>query len=688
MGSHHFHTGKRLKWDGKVWEITRTFPDKTQFNLTGSETGETKTVSYKELVDALFTGVLAFAEESLPAPHKKPPVFRYRYRDLRDAPQRIQTLVRFRVWVIEPLLDLPDRSLVDVEARVNEVRQLLKSGERLPKEIKGLSNPQFSVASVYRWIAVYDESDRDRRALVDNSEKRGGGTRLEKVVNDIVMEAISQLYLTRTPDVPFDIWGEIRLRVQEYNEANATDYAAPSLRTIHRRIETLETQRVARAHQGDKATRRSRKQYRQMNYPTRPLAVMEIDDTTIDLVVIDDEWLIPLGRSTLSVALDQSTRYPLGYYNGFEPSSYLTAMECLYHAICPKGDVKSLYGTQNDWLAYGVPETLVVDNARHFTGNDLEQSAYDLGTELVFAPAACPEFKGSVERFFRTANEGIVHRIPGTTFSNILKRGDYNSKEQACITLSDFNRILHLFFVDYYAERYHRGLDDIPARCWEDALSEGFQPRLPANLEDPTILLGRVAHRKLHAYGIEIHNLYYNCDNLLLVREHVKLAQRTGWKQPPGIKPDHVRIKYHPGDLSHIYVYDPIDKHYIKVPAKAQNYTAKLSLWQHRIIRRQSQLRFQSTNVEALARTKRKIREVIEESKQGAKLAARARVARYKSGGRSATHQKNRVEPKQETITVVEPKVGTQSRPSQPEQSFDLGSMDLTGWETGDDLPR
>jgi putative transposase len=62
-----------------------------------------------------------------------------------------------------------------------------------------------------------------------------------------------------------------------------------------------------------------------------------------------------LGRLTLTYCLDTATRYPLGYYLGFEPPSYLTAMECLHHAIRPKEDVRQLHGAAHAWLAYGIP---------------------------------------------------------------------------------------------------------------------------------------------------------------------------------------------------------------------------------------------------------------------------------------------------------------------------------------------
>lgn len=685
MAAYNFYTGVRFQWEGKLWEIVRTFPDNRQYNLETSETGETKTVSYQELVDALFAGSLSFIQEAVQK-NRKEVVIRYKYTDLRDAPLRLQLAVKFRVWVIEPLLDLPKRSAADIKARAQEVTELARKPGGLPAELRKLpaSQRKCSQSSIYRWIKIYLERNRDRRALIDDSEKRGGGARLKEEVNTILMETIDHLYMCRTPENVSAIWLELNLRIKEYNEANKVDFKTPSVRTVNRRIHDIDSQEVIIVHQGKRVAQQYSRQYRQTLYPTRPLSVVEIDDTKLDLIVLDENTLIPIGRPTLVYCLDRATRYPLGFYLGFEPSSYLTAMECLYHVIHPKIDTRAVYGTQNEWLAYGIPDNLIVDNAFQYTGSDLEENAYDLGIAIVYAPARYPQFKAGVERFFRTSNQALVHTVPGTTFSNILKRGDYESKKLACVTLSDFNRILHRYLVDIYAQTHHNGLDGVPAQAWQDALGDGFFPRLPANLAEPTILLGRVKYRKPQSSGISIHSLFYNCSELGIVREHIKMAERKGVATAPGQKSGMVKVKYHPSDLSCIYVFDPIDKTYIKVPAKAGEYTKDLSLWQHEIIRRQSQIRRKSVNVEALARTKREIREEIEQSKALTKLTSQMRIARYESGGRSVNQLKTKETLKEQLLANSYSERGRSSIVF----SLDVDVLDSEGFEVSDDLPR
>ena len=134
--------------------------------------------------------------------------------------------------------------------------------------------------------------------------------------------------------------------------------------------------------------------------------------------MIDDRDNLPLGRLTLTHCLDTATRYPLGYYLGFEPPSYLTVMECLHHAIRPKDDVRKQYGTEHEWLAYGIPATLVIDNGKEFIGRDLEDACLLLGIVLQYTPVRTPQFKAGVERMFGSLNTMFFHALPGTTFSN------------------------------------------------------------------------------------------------------------------------------------------------------------------------------------------------------------------------------------------------------------------------------
>jgi len=240
----------------------------------------------------------------------------------------------------------------------------------------------------------------------------------------------------------------------------------------------------------------------------------------------------------------------------------------------------------------------VIDNGREFIGPSLRDACLLLGTTLQRTPVKSPHFKGTIERALGSANTMLLHTLPGTTFSNTQSRGDYDAEKQACVYLSEIDRILTLFFVDIHAERYHRGLHGVPARRWEAAVRSGFIPRVPSSADELRLLLGRVDHRTIHHYGIEFENLIYNSPELVALRTRLRGAR--------------TKIKFHPGDMSRLHVHDAHDNRYIEVPALGQEYTQGLSLWKHRIIIATARAAGDKTDMAALGRARRKIQEVVD----------------------------------------------------------------------------
>jgi putative transposase len=233
-------------------------------------------------------------------------------------------------------------------------------------------------------------------------------------VNAIIQDVIEVHYFVREKRTIDYLHREVAVRIEEENRVRVPQdqLKMPSRPSVARRIAALDEERKLIAKQGKRATKRELQQYGETAYPTMPLERVEIDHTCADVIVIDEQDLLPLGRLTLTYCLDTATRYPLGYYLGFEPPSYLSAKECLYHAICPKLDVPERYDTEHDWVAHGIPYTLVIDNGKEFIGQDLEDACSLLGIILQYTPVKTPHFKAAVERMFGTLNTGLLPTSP------------------------------------------------------------------------------------------------------------------------------------------------------------------------------------------------------------------------------------------------------------------------------------
>jgi putative transposase len=668
MSAQRFSVGKQFCWQGETYEVRRLLPD-GNLNVVKLRTGETQSIAFTHLVKVLWAGELQFVVEGQFAKHVPPKD----YDDLSDCPEALRAIAEYRLEIIRPLLGLPPHQRK--KAVQAQVKALKKERQVNARSLQ----TAISVTSVYRWISDYTQSGDDIRALIPDTKKCGGKQqpRLPEETEAIVQSTLEEHYYVREKRTIDYLHREIAVRLKEENQQRPPQEQLEMLSraTVARRIAALEIESKLIAKQGKQAARRQLRQYGQTEYPTIPLERVEIDHTPSDLIVVDENDYLPLGRLTLTYCLDTATRYPLGHYLGFEPPSYLSVMACLYHAICPKDNVLELYGTQHDWLAYGIPYTLVIDNGKEFIGRDLEDACQLLGITLQQTPVRTPHFKAAIERWFGTLNTGLLHTLPGTTFSNPGQRGDYDSLKQACITLSELDKMMHTFLLDIYAEDFHRGLQGVPARHWEEIIKNGFFPRVPSSAEELRIFLGRVAYRTVQHYGIDFHSLRYNCADLTLLRTRMKKRDDR-----------QVKIKYNPADLSSIHVYDPDDNQYILVPALAQEYTRGLSLWKHKVIRNFVLNQQDSVDIVALGQAQRKIQAIVEESLRRKKLSTRTQIARWRTSNQT---------------TGLSEGLGTERPPISSDDStraknvpaldfdvdLDLEKLEAEGWGVSYDLP-
>ena len=218
---------------------------------------------------------------------------------------------------------------------------------------------------------------------------------------------------------------------------------------MQRRVAALPPPDVLAARDGKRAARRQLRQVGEAPEPERPLERVEIDHLVIPVIVIDERDNLPLGLPVLTYALDVATRYPLGYYLGFEPFSYYAVMECLHHAIRPKDAAAGRqHGCAHDWLAYGVPRELFTDNGREFKGHDLRDACRQLNIQLRHTPVRTPEFKGTIERHFQRLERDLFSELPGAVFAGLRRRSGDDAIQNACLALGDLDRLLYRWIVD------------------------------------------------------------------------------------------------------------------------------------------------------------------------------------------------------------------------------------------------
>lgn len=631
MSRNRFCRGMRLEFRGREYVVEQRLPS-GELQLKDIATNSIRNESEMGLIDALFEGHLEFLgsgrghtliqrkkTENLiddivmlrdGDPRKKVAKRRYAYVNAI----RGSSLTQFTRRTLEPL--------------IREVAEAIE--DRNPPDWKTVC---------YRWFRPFVASGEDIRALVPTYKSRGNrrpkfiGRRKNKgekfsqkekekakEIASILDEVINEEYLNEQRLTVHAVYDLLVQRIDETNQLRDLDdkLPVPDRSSLYDRIHALDEYEADAARYGKKYADYKHRCNKPGPRPTRPLERVEVDHTTLDIFVLDDEVRLPIGRPTITAAIDKYSRVILGMYVSFDGTGYASVMQCLLHAITPKTYLTTQFpNVENVWDTYGLPEEVVVDNALEFYAEDFKDACSQLGIAVVYCPPKNPHFKAAIERYFGTMNRRLLHRQPGTTFSNIIDKKDYDPKRNALISFSSFMEMLHIWIVDIYHQSIHKGLKDIPAHVWDAGILK-YPPALPGRQSDLRILIGNTERRAIGPSGIQLYNLLYNCEDLALLRRESK-----------GEKVD---LKLNPEDISVIYVYDRKNDRYIPVPAVGQEYTRGLSLWQHEVIQNYARkLAEGRLDGEALMRAKRRLQEIIDaEWAKPNRSGTRSKMARWK----------------------------------------------------------
>lgn len=505
-----------------------------------------------------------------------------------------------------------------VKQAIQEVWEKIKLPEKAPHWV-----------SVCAWKKKYITHGKDVFALGEQHQRKGNRVpRYPIEVIEIAEDCIDRIYMRRERGTVEETVEEVVVMIERANKQlpMTLQLPRPKRRLIERLINLIPAFDRCAARYGRLAANRIYRSKMRHLITKKPLESAEIDHTKLDLFVIDDDSHIPLGRPWLTICIDSHTRCILGIYIGFEPPSFLTVGKCLKHAFLPKTNLQKQFpDIRNPWEAHGVMEQLYVDNGLEFHSVSLEKACFAFGVEIIYTPRKTPWFKGKIERFNRTINDGVSHGIAGTTFSNIFEKDDYDPAKHAVVTLSTLRRIIHKWIADCYHQKPHRSLDQqTPAVVWASSINPE-DIALANNPAELDVLLGKaVEAKKVTHQGIEINNLLYNSPELMQLRRQYGESLT-------------VDIRVDESDVGHLYVILKDNQGYIEVPALNHEYANGLTLWLHNICRSYAKKHFKKVDVYSYALAKTEIREIVEQELKLKRRKSNSRVARHQDTNQAAS---------------------------------------------------
>jgi putative transposase len=315
-----------------------------------------------------------------------------------------------------------------------------------------------------------------------------------------------------------------------------------------------------------------------------PLHTVFADHWLLDVFTVDEATRSQPVRLWLTVLLDAYSRCVLGMTLLPEAPCIESIQQALQHALWPKTSHRA-FGLDREWVCYGIPQQLSLDNAWAHHSHSLENLARVLrqggdypSMDLLFRPPYKGRYGALVERFFGNLSQRVRQHLPGAIQSS-HPRDVRQAAQDARLLYSDMDRILHQLVLDYH-HTPHAELDGrtpheqwLHGMAWTAAL---VPPQTPALLRSFWRLSPQT--RVLTAKGIHAFGMTYWSPDL----------QRAGRLNLQGERIRY-RFRYDPHDLSRIALFHEsewVGDLEAKELRQADGSLRSLSLWE-RALRRQ-----------------------------------------------------------------------------------------------------
>lgn len=388
---------------------------------------------------------------------------------------------------------------------------------------------------LYELIRAYREHPVTSSLLPRPAGTRRGSRRLPDETEAVIAEAIRDFYGTRQKPSISRLHKEIR------RLCRSRGLRVPSWHAVKARISTMDRAELTRAREGSKAARDRFRPVPGEYAAEFAFDIVQIDHTLVDVIVVDRQHRRPLQRPWLTLAIDVASRMVAGFYLTLDTPSTVSVALAIQHIVQPKEAWLAGLGIDAEWPICGFPDAIHLDNAKEFRSRALRRGAEEHGIELIHRPVATPHYGGHIERLIGTMM-GAAHLPPGTTFSDIDERGDYDSAANATMTMDELERWMALEIMRYHADR-HGTLGIPPLAAWHETVARRVMPvRHPHDLAGFMIDFLPSADRLVRRDGIHLFGLRY-WDDVLSIW--------AGRLDRP------LRVSYDPRDLSRIFVRAP-----------------------------------------------------------------------------------------------------------------------------------
>lgn len=319
------------------------------------------------------------------------------------------------------------------------------------------------ISTLAEWMGRWIHGGRTDQALMPKLRAtRVDHRAIDKQVLEIVDSSIATVYLTRQHNSITAVYADIEVAVANHNASATEKLKMPSIETVRKIANRIDAYERDLKRHGKAYARRKHRAAGATMVAREPLEICQGDGQIMDIIALeperdDGEPQKDLGRPYLTVIIDVRTRCVLAAFVSLAPFCGGTLLKTMATAV-----------TASPGRPRGIMSKLIVDNGSDYQDSGFMKFCATLDITLEPCPPRTPNAKAIVERFFRTINEDLIHKLPGTTFSNPTQRGDYSSQTLARLTLDELNKHVQTWIDEVYHQRPHRGLGRAPIALWNE----------------------------------------------------------------------------------------------------------------------------------------------------------------------------------------------------------------------------
>lgn len=567
------------------------------------------------------------------------------------------------------ICDISDEDWAEAQRRFQVIKPLLNDLDRTREKVTHVAaGAGVNTATVYEWLRTFNDAGHLSALIPQKRGPKRGSRQLQATIEKVIEVAINDIYLSKQRQKPQDVVNHVAYLCKK------AGIEAPHPNTVRNRLRELpQAMSLRRRGMAEKA----RNQFEPImgSFPgaETPLAVIQIDHTEADIIVVEEITRLPMGRPTITLAIDIFSRMVVGCYVSMEKPSAIAVGMCLARAMLPKNEYLVDLDIPGDWPVWGKMGIVHCDNAKEFRGSMLSRACEQYAIDLQMRPVKVPHYGGHIERLMGTS-AGEIRTLPGATFSSPRERKGYDSEKESALTLKEFEQRLVDFIVNVYHQRRHSELNVPPRRQWEIGLLGDMSrpgkgiPDIPADPQRLCLDFLPFVERTVQPYGVVIDDIYYYHEVLNPWINAQDLNQSTAKRK--------FILRRDPRDISVVYFFDPDANQYYEIPYRNAAHPP-ISVWELRAAQQRLKEEGQAhVDEEAIFEAVGRMRERVEAAITKTK-AARRQIHRM-----NTTHQKAKArEDKTLNTATTEPAAQDQIHPKEQSQtsfsSDDIFSMPI-----------